>query len=548
MPLGFVVATVALIALSIGFRLASFSDVYDNAQPGPMAYTIDAAVNGNWLMQHEPSGEIATKPPMYQWLAAIGVLVTGSTSEFVFKLPSLIAFLLTTLLIYDLARQSMDIRSALVAPIAWVANYHTFKLMYTARPDMLLTFFIVLGVWAVQRQRAMWTAAPGLRVRRSSMQWVMIAMFWLAVAGAGLTKGPPAVLPVLFAIFAITLDGAWKKCRPGAQLIGLILSLGLIAAWLVPAIREFPQWIDTINTEVVDRVRGEGTGAHRNTPFGAIPGYFIARFAPWSVLCVIALVSWKRSGTPAIRWTLWWIGLILVFFMIPKGKRADYIVPAYAGGAVLVAGMIDRLVRERGTISRLMAMIFGAFGVAGVVVFVAAWLVPKPLPIELPSGNIITPSATHTMVILAGFVALVAGAINLAFSDVHQLRVKAICGGFVVVSVLGIYQGAYSRAARTRAGDIVYYIVDRIVELREGDAPIGFYDIDKIPIASLMGINRITTDAELDIPARGGLLLISTRQWERQQHRYPASEVIVETDKLPEGDRAVLLVRIDAPQ
>ena len=70
---------VVLIVLLLAVRMLAPSDVYDNAQPGPMAHTIDVAVNGQWLMQREPSGELATKPPMYPWLAAMGVIATGLT-------------------------------------------------------------------------------------------------------------------------------------------------------------------------------------------------------------------------------------------------------------------------------------------------------------------------------------------------------------------------------------------------------------------------------------------------------------------------------------
>ena len=109
--------------------------------------------------------------------------------------------------------------------------------------------------------------------------------------GAGLlTKGPPALIPVAWLVGVIAYDRAWKRSRPVWQVAGIALAVALALAWLLPAVSAYPQWNDNINKEVFERVSGQGSGAGRDTPILAIPGYFMGRFAPWSILFAVAAV------------------------------------------------------------------------------------------------------------------------------------------------------------------------------------------------------------------------------------------------------------------
>ncbi|MDP6057306.1 MAG: glycosyltransferase family 39 protein, partial [Pirellulaceae bacterium] len=145
-----------LLVLSVSLRVAAPSDLFDNDQSVPIAHVVDVAANGNWLMQRDPAGRLATKPPMYPWLGALAVRITGRTDEWTFKLPVVLAFGVVAALVFDLARHTMDARTAALATAFWAANFQVFKLMFTARTDMVLTMWIVVGLWSVQRQRPRW--------------------------------------------------------------------------------------------------------------------------------------------------------------------------------------------------------------------------------------------------------------------------------------------------------------------------------------------------------------------------------------------------------
>ena len=46
------------------------------------SYVLDALQNGNWLVQHDTLGDIASKPPLLTWLAALATLPAGRMKVF----------------------------------------------------------------------------------------------------------------------------------------------------------------------------------------------------------------------------------------------------------------------------------------------------------------------------------------------------------------------------------------------------------------------------------------------------------------------------------
>src|SRR5947209_4761672 len=65
------IALLAIAAVSI--RLSGQPDLMDNEQQLQSSYVMDALQNHHWAIQKDDSGQIASKPPMYTWLAAAAV-------------------------------------------------------------------------------------------------------------------------------------------------------------------------------------------------------------------------------------------------------------------------------------------------------------------------------------------------------------------------------------------------------------------------------------------------------------------------------------------
>src|SRR5688572_23431086 len=77
------------LAWALFARLSGPSDIWNQTQPRTMSYTTDMLITGgdHWLLPADSSGLRATKPPMYNWLAAPMVALLGFPSEPAHKFP-----------------------------------------------------------------------------------------------------------------------------------------------------------------------------------------------------------------------------------------------------------------------------------------------------------------------------------------------------------------------------------------------------------------------------------------------------------------------------
>jgi 4-amino-4-deoxy-L-arabinose transferase len=291
----------------VAIRVAAPSDLATGDQPLQVAYINDIVTNGNWLVQHLPDGSAAAKPPLYNWLAAAPVAVTGVTSEPLLKLPSLLAGLLALLCVWNLATRLVGAGAAFGASLLLATAGMFSKHVYFARTDMLLTLLIVAQIWGAVRGRPI--------------------VLWFAAALAMMTKGPIGiVLP------AIALSGwwwhrgelrpRWREMRPA---IGLPLALLPFAIWFAAAVLTEGRavWDQMVVAETVDRfVAGSKSKEHRHVLY-YVP-HLVARMLPASLLALAAL---RHRRKPELALPLFWVAGMLVFLSLIPSKRADRLFP-----------------------------------------------------------------------------------------------------------------------------------------------------------------------------------------------------------------------------
>src|SRR5262245_54482471 len=93
----------ALAALLVG-RMLGPSDLWDQTQPRTVSYTTDMRIHGgsHWILPIERGEVPATKPPMYNWLAAPMVRWLGFNNEIAHRFPSIVAICLCWLIVVRL--------------------------------------------------------------------------------------------------------------------------------------------------------------------------------------------------------------------------------------------------------------------------------------------------------------------------------------------------------------------------------------------------------------------------------------------------------------
>jgi 4-amino-4-deoxy-L-arabinose transferase-like glycosyltransferase len=548
--LGYVVALLAMLALMVTLRLIGPSDLYDNDQPKTVSYAVDVAVNGAWLLQHEPDGSLTTKPPMYQWVGGATIGLVGRTDEWVLKLPSLLAAGVTIAVVIVLARPYVGGAGACVAAAAWAANPHVYKLAYTARPDALLAMFLAIALLAAVRQRERWLdpAGPTHGSRAATLAW--IATFWLAVAGGLLTKGPAAFIAVAFLLGLVIHDGAWRGAAPAAQGGFALLALGLCAAWLYAALQAHPAWWGVLNEELFYRVAGTGERQRAYKPWN-IPIYFVGRWWPWSFafLIGIALAIAMRGSGRRWGWTIAWVAIVIGAFLFHRGGRGDYVLPAYAGAAVLVAGVFTHATRRADALRVLSHLFLGAVGAVGLACSILVLVAPRPGPIEwVAHGFAVAPvgPAYDRLIWLVAGVAVVSGVATWVAIHLRNYLAGAVAGGFVMVATSAFLGLTWHASAQDRTGDTLGVFVDVAEELRaQRGLPIVIHEPGYTPVSSLLGIHAPIDERALDtIPASGALLITSAQAWEAVRPRVASAELLLHTPMLTESRVELMLVSV----
>ena len=299
----------------------------------------ELAGGGDWVLPRR-QGVIASKPPLYHWLAAGAVRAFG-WSDAAVRLPSALGAWLTALVTFALGLLLVaDRRVAWLAVGILFACWGFARSALEARVDMLFTACVAASIAGIA-----WWALRDARPGRT--------LCWLAAAAAVLVKGPAgAVLPGLVAL-AFLASGHELGRLAGLWSWGAAAAAGVIAGgWYVAAIatggRDF--LAVQLLKENVHRFAGRGEFApHRAFAWLLMPRYFLGHLAPWH-LAVVDDARRRWRGEPATAGGrllhCWWI-VFLVVFTVAAGKRAVYLLPLYPAIALLAARALSRRVSSR---------------------------------------------------------------------------------------------------------------------------------------------------------------------------------------------------------
>lgn len=319
---------VSLFLVLICLRVTGPSDLLEGAQPKQVGYVMDILIRGNWLLQYEVTGEVATKPPLYNWLAAGFCLLFGTEDEWAIRLPSLLAGIGLLICLHQLAARYFDRRVAFYAVLACIASHHFAKLTWFARTDMLMTAILYLSILLqVQLPPSRWKP------------WILGLLNGLNV----LTKGP--IGPLLFVLFLLLWSkehellrsrNAWKRFGIGSAVCLVLSGLWCWLVWDLPQFKE-----QVIFWQLGSRM----SEPSRNRALLIPVGHLFSRIAPWPIFALSALwMAWRqRDRRQEIKFVaLWGAAFLLVFCLIPT-KRHDHLLPVYPPFFILAGVALEQL-------------------------------------------------------------------------------------------------------------------------------------------------------------------------------------------------------------
>jgi len=323
-------------------RLGTPDDLDNRDQAKQGLYVVDVVKNGKIFLPTLMGIEPATKPPLYNWIAAAISLAWGEVTEFTIRLPAVLCGLGVVLVTFLIGELLFSREVGLFAGLFLILNYHFTTLSCTARTDMMLCFFIAASLlcflYAYRNPKGGQSAT---------------ILIYVCMGLGSITKGPVAlIIPALVILIFLFLrrDLQWLKSAKVGW--GLAIWLVFMLGWFIPALIEGGrEFFDTvIMDEMVNRFFGIGTRARKTQPFYYLIAHFFGKFLPWSLFIPSALVRYWKSRKKAqeenLLFPIIWLLTVLIFFSLSKGKRSDYVLPSYPAASIIVGHFWVTLIHE----------------------------------------------------------------------------------------------------------------------------------------------------------------------------------------------------------
>ncbi|MEI8372488.1 MAG: glycosyltransferase family 39 protein [Planctomycetota bacterium] len=345
--------------------------------------------SGDWITPRQQGKVFPNRPPLNSWCIAATSLVVGDTSPFAVRLPTLLATVLTALLVALYTRNFLGSGASLTAGLIYATFPQILQLGRFAESDALLTLFITgsLFVWHYGFLRG-WSP------------WLLWSAGYSLAALAALTKGPQG--PVYFVgvtCLYLGLRSDWRRLFSWGHVVGLALMLLLVGAWQIPyalnvgAEASLKTWCE--EGALAQRIAEAGSGRFFSHLL-AFPLEIFAVMLPWALFVPeLATRNFWRERENGRDWVIFLLVIVLVVlapcWIIPSaGVR--YVMALFPVAACLSALAVDSSLKSAKNTSSLRrwSWFHGVFAVGmtglGVAAITLACTVSRATTTNVPEG------------------------------------------------------------------------------------------------------------------------------------------------------------------
>jgi len=317
---------------------------------------------GDWIVPRQQGAPFLSRPPVGSWPIASLTAATGNLSLLAVRLPSILATVLTTLLVYVYSRQFLSRLGALSSGLAYCTFAQVLQLGRVAETEALFTLFVsaALLVWHYGYIRR-WPA------------WQNWCAAYALAAIAALVKSMQAPVYLCGAIGVyLVWCRDWRTLFSRAHMAGLATFFAILAAWQIPfyqrlgwnAVRQV--WSSDVGLRLADVSPGI-VARHLAT----YPWQVLACLLPWSLL--LPAYVWPqfrraiRNAAPTVAFlTIAWLVALPTCWLVPNAKPR-YLMPLYPLAAPLVGLVVERIFELSAADRSMVRLGWRAFASAGML-------------------------------------------------------------------------------------------------------------------------------------------------------------------------------------
>lgn len=294
-------------------------------EPRRAVISIEMFESGNFFKPTLLGWDYYNKPPVFNWVQAAMIQLTGSASEAVLRLPSLLFYLLMAYFLYCVNRHFFPKRTAVLSAffLLTCGDVYFYGLANGAEIDVFYSFLVYLQVISI-----FW-----FFTKKQFLSLFLWSYFFCAVGF--LTKGFPSLV---FQILTFAALGVFaKSIRPlfrWQHLAGLLLFLLLTGSFFYLYSRHnSPQrlLVNLLNESLIKSAIGERSNKLLDKSI-AFPLLFLKLLLPWSLLLLLLFkkIKYQFLQNPVVRFSLLFVLLNLWVYWFtgqPKGRYIYMFLP-----------------------------------------------------------------------------------------------------------------------------------------------------------------------------------------------------------------------------
>jgi 4-amino-4-deoxy-L-arabinose transferase-like glycosyltransferase len=316
------------------------------------------------------------KPVGIYWLQA-AVVETASTLGlpraelriWLYRVPSLIGAIGAILLTYWTALAFVTRRGAALAALLIASSVLLGAEARLAKTDAMLLLSVVAAMGAMARVYLSWQRGED----PARPPWTSPAIFWTALAGGILLKGPLILMFVGLTILLLAIldrSAVWLwRLRP---VWGLMWMLVLVLPWFVAIFWRAGDafFANSLGGDMLSKLAAQES-------HGAPPGLYLllfwVTFWPGAPLAGMAAPAvWRARREPGAQFLLAWLIPSWIVFELVLTKLPHYVLPLYPAIAILTVGALERRVLSRSWLVRGAAWWFAVPAITAVIAIVGA--------------------------------------------------------------------------------------------------------------------------------------------------------------------------------
>src|SRR6202012_2269882 len=321
------------------------------------------------------------KPVGIYWLQSAAIetasalgLPRAQLRIWLYRMPSLFGAIGAVLLTYWTALAFVTRRGAGLAGLIMASSGLPGVEARLAKTDAMLLLTVVAARGAMARVYLSWERGED----PLHPAWSGPAIFWTALAGGILLKGPLILMFVGLAIAMLAIldrNAVWLwRLRP---VWGLMWMLVLVLPWFIAIFWRAGDsfFTDSVGGDMLSKLTAQES---HGAPPGAYLLLFWLTFWPGAPLAGLAAPAvWRARREPGAQFLLAWLIPSWIVFEAVLTKLPHYVLPLYPAIAILTVGALERRVLSRSWLMRGSAWWFAIPALASLAAVIGAVTVTR---------------------------------------------------------------------------------------------------------------------------------------------------------------------------